>query len=89
MGSASPTSHNTMLTAVAPTTRAALAEEFVLDALKSSSSAMSLAELVRAGTANSEVLSPEETRSAIATLVDQQRIALTDDLRVRMRTPNS
>lgn len=83
--SLSPENSQSMSTVVAPVApaRVSVAQEFVLQQLANASGALSLGELVRRGADLSQTLTPEETRSAIAALVDQRQLVLTEDLRVR------
>ena len=64
--------------------RMAIAKEFVLRELQSSRRSLSLGDLAQRGIREPDRLTSEETRGAIATLVDHGEIELTDDLHVRL-----
>jgi hypothetical protein len=65
--------------------REASAESFLLDYLSTSPQTVRLGDMIRLAAQSEGRFSPEETRGAVATLVDNAQIELTDDLVLKPR----
>jgi hypothetical protein len=65
--------------------RSVLAEEFLFSQLGGAGRSIGLGDLVRRGASSEHKFSAEETRGAVASLVDEGQVELTDDLHLRLR----